>query len=239
MLRPEVLLAGEALAEVCRRYGITRLSVFGSALRTDFRPDSDLDLLAEFVPGTGLERFAAEAALSALVGRRVDLIDRGALLPRLREGILASERLVYERHADGSETLMPLRLDELEAPVAKDERAYLEDMLTAAVEIEAVVADIDRGAIAASRIVYLALLHLVQTIGEAASKVSLTTRQQHPEVPWAAMVGMRNHIVHGYDRVDDEVLWRVVREEVGPLTAAVRRLLAEGGRATTGETPAR
>jgi uncharacterized protein with HEPN domain len=53
------------------------------------------------------------------------------------------------------------------------------------------------------------------------------------------MVGMRNHIVHGYDRVDDEVLWRVVREEVGPLTAAVRRLLAEGGRATTGETPAR
>lgn len=238
MLRPEVLLAGEALAEVCRRYGITRLSVFGSALRTDFRPDSDIDLLAEFVPGTGLERFAAEAALSALVGRRVDLVDRGALSPRLREGILASERLVYERHADGTETLMPLRLDELGTPVAKDERAYLEDMLLWAERIARRVQGVGRAEFDADEDLRDALRLRIQTIGEAASKVSPATRERHPEVPWAAMVGMRNRIVHGYDRVDDEVLWRVVRDEVGPLTAAVRRLLAEGG-ATTGETPAR
>ena len=57
--RPKVVMTGksrlhlskEALADVCRRYDIRRLSVFGSVLRDDFRPDSDLDVLVEFEPG--------------------------------------------------------------------------------------------------------------------------------------------------------------------------------------------
>ena len=64
------------LEEVCRRRHIRRLSVFGSALREDFRPDSDVDLLVEFEPGHsfGFEFFDVEADLSRVFGgHRVDL----------------------------------------------------------------------------------------------------------------------------------------------------------------------
>jgi len=67
----------EALAQLCRRHGIRRLSLFGSVLRGTDRPDSDLDLLVEFEPGAipgFLGMAAIEAELSALLGgRRVDL----------------------------------------------------------------------------------------------------------------------------------------------------------------------
>jgi hypothetical protein len=76
-MNPAVTLPKEAIADFCRKHGIQRLAVFGSALRADFRPDSDLDLLVEFepdrVPGLfGIARMERE--LSALLGgRKVDL----------------------------------------------------------------------------------------------------------------------------------------------------------------------
>ncbi|MCS6802288.1 MAG: DUF86 domain-containing protein [Dehalococcoidia bacterium] len=226
MLRPELAVAPDAIAAVCRRYGIMRLSLFGSALREDFRPESDLDLLADFAPDAGLARFAAAEALSALFGRPVDLVDRQGLAPRLRAGILASERLLYERHPDGSETMLPVAIEELAPPMAKDERAYLEDMLAAAEELRAIVAGLDRAEFSSNRVVQLAVLHLIQTIGEAASKVSRETREAHPDIPWAAMIGMRNRIVHAYDRLDDDLVWQVAREQMPPLIASLRRLVA-------------
>ncbi len=65
----------DALAELCRRYHISKLALFGSVLRLDFRPESDIDVLVEFEPGQtpGLAFFDIEAELSQLLGRRVDL----------------------------------------------------------------------------------------------------------------------------------------------------------------------
>ena len=81
------------LADFCRRNHIRVLSLFGSILREDFRPDSDVDVLVEFEPGhtPGLALIRMEDELSALLGgRKVDLVLRDALLPRLRERILKS-----------------------------------------------------------------------------------------------------------------------------------------------------
>jgi uncharacterized protein with HEPN domain/predicted nucleotidyltransferase len=230
MRRPELVVAPETLAALCRRYGITRLGLFGSALREDFRPESDLDLLAEFAPNVGLARFEAEDALAALFGRKVDLVDRRALKAPFRERILASERLLYQRHPDGSETLLPLTLNELEAPMAKDERAYLDDMLSAAERIARRVAGLTRTEYDADEDLRDALLYRLQTIGEAASKVSRETRDAHPDIPWAAMIGMRNRIVHAYDRLDDDLVWQVVTEDLPPLITALRRLLGAADR---------
>jgi hypothetical protein len=87
----------DLLDAVCRRYGILRLSVFGSALRDDFRADSDLDLLVEFQPGRtpGFGFFRLEAELSAIFGRRVDLNTRASLSPYFRDRVLFEARDLY------------------------------------------------------------------------------------------------------------------------------------------------
>jgi predicted nucleotidyltransferase len=87
-----------ALADLCRRWAIRELAVFGSALREDFGPDSDVDLLVEFEPGAvlGFRIFELEKELSELFGgRRVDLVPRKYLHPRIRDRVLAEARVQY------------------------------------------------------------------------------------------------------------------------------------------------
>lgn len=87
----------DAIREICTRYGIARLEVFGSASRGELRADSDVDLLYELAPGATLgwdiEDLADE--LTSALGRSVDLVSRGALHARLRDAILAEARVVY------------------------------------------------------------------------------------------------------------------------------------------------
>jgi predicted nucleotidyltransferase len=82
---------------LCRRYGVSRLEVFGSVGRGEASPESDIDVLYELAPGARLgwniETLADE--LSVLLGRRVDLISRNALHERLRAQVLAEARLLY------------------------------------------------------------------------------------------------------------------------------------------------
>lgn len=87
----------EALVEFSRRHHIRRLAVFGSALRDDFRPDSDLDILVEFEPGVpiGLRFFALERELSELLGRPVDLNTPGFLSPYFRDAVIAEAQDIY------------------------------------------------------------------------------------------------------------------------------------------------
>jgi len=73
---------GGQLVEFCRRWHIAELAIFGSALRTDFHPDSDIDLLVTFEPEAGwslLDHARMEEQLAALLGRPVDLVSRRAV----------------------------------------------------------------------------------------------------------------------------------------------------------------
>ena len=87
----------ERLAEYCWRRRIRRLALFGSALRDDFSPGSDLDLLVEFEPGVrvGLSFFTMQDELSGLLGRQVDLNTRGFLGSHIHEKILADAHELY------------------------------------------------------------------------------------------------------------------------------------------------
>ena len=86
------------LAALCARLGIRRLSVFGSVARGEERPESDLDLLAEFADGvTLLDLVRAEHELADELGRRVDLLTPAALSPHLRDRIQREARVLYER----------------------------------------------------------------------------------------------------------------------------------------------
>jgi len=76
-------------------------------------------------------------------------------------------------------------------------------------------------------ILRLGLTHLVQVIGEAARKVSDEFRNQHPEIPWRKIVGMRHRIVHDYMRVDEDILWQVVTNDLRALLPQLEAILPE------------
>ena len=86
------------LADLCRQYRVRELSVFGSAARGEMRPDSDIDLLVEFIPEAKvdlLDHAGLMLDLSQLLGRRVDLVSKKGLKPLIRASILEEARLVY------------------------------------------------------------------------------------------------------------------------------------------------
>jgi uncharacterized protein with HEPN domain len=69
-----------------------------------------------------------------------------------------------------------------------------------------------------------AVIRNLEIIGEAAKKLSESTRRQAPEIPWKNVCGMRDVLIHGYMGVDLKEVWRVVAEDLGVLKSAVERL---------------
>lgn len=99
MSRSHVDIPKQRVAEFCRRNHIQRLALFGSVLRDDFGPDSDVDVLVEFEPGTrvGLLRLAGmEIELSEILARKVDLNTPGFLSDYLRDQVLGEAEVQYD-----------------------------------------------------------------------------------------------------------------------------------------------
>jgi len=86
------------LADLCRRYRVRELSLFGSTARGEMRPDSDIDMLVEFLPGAQIDLVDYAGLvldLSRLLGRKVDLVSKNGLKPLIRDSVLEEARLVY------------------------------------------------------------------------------------------------------------------------------------------------
>ena len=88
----------EQLAELCQRYHVRELALFGSVLRDDFRVDSDIDVLVEFesdAPIGLLEYIGLQNELTDLLGRDVDLVEKTGLKRLIRDSVINSARLLY------------------------------------------------------------------------------------------------------------------------------------------------
>ena len=109
--------------------------------------------------------------------------------------------------------------------MSHDDRRTLRQMLDTARQIRSLARGLSRAEFDADIVRHLALLHLIQHLGEAASRLSADFRSAHPEFPWAGMIGMRNRIVHGYDEVDPDIVWRVALHDLEPVVAALERVL--------------
>jgi predicted nucleotidyltransferase len=85
------------IADFCRRHHIRKLAFFGSVVRDDFRPDSDVDVLVEFEPGhvPGLAFFGMEMELSEILGRKVDLNTPQFVSPYFRSQVQADAEVQY------------------------------------------------------------------------------------------------------------------------------------------------
>ncbi len=112
----------------------------------------------------------------------------------------------------------------------RDDSLRLRDMLAAAREAQTFALGKDHGALAHDRQLTLALLKCVEIIGEAAARVSEATRAQHPSLPWADIVGMRNRLVHAYFDIDLSLLWTTVSVDIPRLVEELDRIVGPAAR---------
>jgi uncharacterized protein with HEPN domain len=103
--------------------------------------------------------------------------------------------------------------------------AHLLDMLNAARDIQAMTAGMTWELFQQSKVHHYAAVKLIENIGEAARAISEETKTAHPEIPWIAIIDMRNHLVHRYFRIDLSLVWDVVQNHIAPLVAHLEPLV--------------
>ncbi|MHB8377066.1 MAG: HepT-like ribonuclease domain-containing protein [Dehalococcoidia bacterium] len=99
-------------------------------------------------------------------------------------------------------------------------------MLVYARRVAAKTAGLTRAEFDADENLQLALVYLLQVVGEAASKLSKEERERHVEVPWRTIIGMRHVVVHDYLRVDVDVVWETVTGGIPTLLGQLESMVA-------------
>ena len=98
-MSPRLPIPRDAIAAFCRKHGIRKFSLFGSVLRDDFGPDSDVDVAAEFRPEARFGLFELvdmQDELTAIVGRKAELFEFRALRPWMQEEVARSMEVLFE-----------------------------------------------------------------------------------------------------------------------------------------------
>lgn len=106
-----------------------------------------------------------------------------------------------------------------------DDSVSLRQMLDHAREVMELSSGKTRADLDRERLLLLGLVKLLEIIGEAANRVSKEVQAGHPMIPWPQIISMRNRLVHGYDQIDYDRLWKVVKEEVPPLAERLREIV--------------
>lgn len=75
------------------------------------------------------------------------------------------------------------------------------------------------------RVLGLAIVRLMEIVGEAASRVPKEEQSKHPEIPWAQVISLRNRLIHGYDAIDYEILWHILNHDLPELIISLEKSL--------------
>jgi uncharacterized protein with HEPN domain len=110
----------------------------------------------------------------------------------------------------------------------RDPVVALRQMRDHAREAMNLVAGKSRADLDGSRILSLAIVRLLEILGEAAGRVPGDVRQAHATIPWSEIIGMRNRLIHGYDQVDLDIVWAVVTSDLPALVAQLDHITAGG-----------
>jgi uncharacterized protein with HEPN domain len=107
----------------------------------------------------------------------------------------------------------------------RDDRVSLVDMLIYAEEAIEILGETGLIAMVRDRVMQLALQKLVETVGEAARRVSQQTQEQHPAIAWRQIYEMRNRLAHPFDRADLKVLWNVIVNDLPRLVEQLEEIV--------------
>ena len=77
------------------------------------------------------------------------------------------------------------------------------------------------------RVLGLAIVRLMEIVGEAANRVPKEEQSRHPEIPWTQIIGLRNRLIHGYDAIDYEVLWHILNRDLPELVFSLEKALGK------------
>jgi uncharacterized protein with HEPN domain len=111
--------------------------------------------------------------------------------------------------------------------VSREWRLYVADMKACCQRITEYTAGLNRQEFPTRRMVYDATLRNLELLGEAARNVPEEARALAPDIPWRRIVGVRNVLIHGYLGIDDDIVWDIIRNEIGRLLVALEKLEAE------------
>jgi uncharacterized protein with HEPN domain len=106
-----------------------------------------------------------------------------------------------------------------------DDEPRLRHMLDHAVEAVEMTRGKTRADLDTDRQLNLALVRLVEIVGEAAARVSGETRERYPDIPWSEIVSLRNRLIHGYDEVDFDILWEIIQSDLPRLIFRLEEIL--------------
>lgn len=98
-MNKNINISADMIRELCEKYSVRELSLFGSALRDDFNPASDIDLLVEFLPDAWItfpKLLHLEREFATMLGRKVDLVPKKGLRNKMKETVLAQAQVLYE-----------------------------------------------------------------------------------------------------------------------------------------------
>ncbi len=109
----------------------------------------------------------------------------------------------------------------------KDDLVYVGHMLDTASLALSKVKGKTRQEFDADENLRLALVHLIQTLGEAARHVSVPFQRSHPGIPWGRIIAMRHKVVHDYLHVDFDIVWDVVTADLPQIVAELKRILPQ------------
>lgn len=109
----------------------------------------------------------------------------------------------------------------------RDSRVTLRQMYDHASEALDMVRDRVRSDLDRDRMLNLALVRLLEILGEAANRVPPEERALHPEIPWPQLSGLRNRLIHEYDNVDFDILWQILTRDLPPLVGELERLVRD------------
>jgi uncharacterized protein with HEPN domain len=106
-----------------------------------------------------------------------------------------------------------------------EDRVRVLHMVDATDSLAQFIAGKKRADLDADRMLLFAMVRAIEVVGEAASRVTNETKTAAPNVPWAAIVGMRNRLIHGYFDIDADVIWKTATEEIPALLRTLKALL--------------
>jgi uncharacterized protein with HEPN domain len=103
----------------------------------------------------------------------------------------------------------------------------LRQMLDHAREAIALTRDHERADLDTDRLLGLGVVRLLEIIGEAAARIPREERDRLPGIPWSQVVGLRNRLIHGYDAIDHDIVWQVLKTDLPPLAEALEHAIAQ------------